>query len=69
MANIKRKQPLLWGQSDLDDDWFQQPMLEQALAIAKKQELKSKLRGTPELVPKPRPSLETDPDLNGWFDA
>lgn len=66
MADIKnRKRPLLWGQADLDDAWFQQPRLQQALEIAEKQELKSKLRGKRS---KPRPSLETDPDLNGWFD-
>jgi hypothetical protein len=63
----KRERPLLWGQSDLEHPWFQQQLLEQALEIARQQELQSKLRGR-RTVPKQRQPVETDPELDTWFE-
>lgn len=61
--NNKRAKPLLWGQSELDDPWFRQPLLEQALQIAKEQQKRRRP------VPAIRRALETDPALDDWFEG
>ncbi len=64
----ERKRPQLWQQGDLGDAWFQQPMLEEALEIARQQEARRKRAATKPELPEARPPLETDPSLDDWFD-
>jgi hypothetical protein len=63
----KREKPVLWGQNDFAHEWFKQRLMEQALEIARLQRLKSQLRGR-RAVPKQRQSVETDPELDTWFE-
>jgi hypothetical protein len=71
MASQRR--PLLWGQDELDNAWFQQPRLDEAVSLMKSQEQRQRAavavrpgrRGT---IPPARRVIDTDPELDdGWF--
>ena len=65
----KRNKPILWQDGELGDAWFQQPLLEEALRIAREQEARRRRAQSSAPPPaKPRPQLETNPDLDDWFD-
>jgi hypothetical protein len=65
MASHRR--PLLWGQEELDNEWFQRPRLDEALLIARSQELRRRA-ALVKSVPAARAMIGSDPDLEGgWF--